>query len=235
MILGVAISLKIGTETYSEKPLFFPSPSAINIVIFAFYCWLSSGLDSYMIQIGGLISPMQFLLISVCHGFALVTVGYAWSFIFREALSAVKYFPLIYFFILFLFGLFLADQPLRQYGYRENKDDPTPGYIIGFLCTISLLSVGITYYPSVVQNSLTILGSFCILGFITCICSFFVTCLVGFSFIVFLDQGDNDPPRETTARRSGFYFIRVPGGPVVMEVNGRRIIELPRPLRFLFN
>lgn len=80
--------------------------------------------------------------------------------------------------------------------------------VLGILCSILLLSVGITFYPSVVQNSLTILGLFCVLGFLTCTCSFFVTCLVGFSFIVFLDQGDNDRPRETIASRSGLVFYK---------------------------
>ena len=112
--------------------------------------------------------------------------------------------------------------------------------VLGILCALLLLSVGITYYPSVVQNYLPILGSLCILELITCTYSFFVIYLVGFGFMVLFDTGDNIPPAERerigdrNARRRGINLIRVP---VVqsIEVNGRELIGLPRFMQHLFN
>jgi hypothetical protein len=63
--------------------------------------------------------------------------------------------------------------------------------ILGFSCSLLLFSIGITYYPSVVQNYLTVLGSYCVLGLATSTISFLVTCLVGFGFILLLDPDTN--------------------------------------------
>ena len=69
----------------------------MNGVVYLLYNKLYNKLDLETLEV--FVSPKDFLILTICHGFALITVGYAWSFTFDKPLSAVKYFPLIYFFI----------------------------------------------------------------------------------------------------------------------------------------
>ena len=75
--------------------------TCMNIIISGLYWWLQTQLEDS--QFNGLVtfvSPQGFLFMLLAHGFALINVGYAWSFLFDRALSAIKFFPLIYFFLL---------------------------------------------------------------------------------------------------------------------------------------
>jgi len=68
--------------------------------------------------------PGFFLSVSIPHGAALVALGYSYSFMFDKALSAIKYFPLVYFFVLFSIGGFFVyvihgDVPLSNNPHWE--------------------------------------------------------------------------------------------------------------------
>lgn len=52
--------------------------------------------------------PLSFSLCSIGHGLALITLGYAYSFMYSRALSAIRFFPIVYFFCLFLIGMYFA-------------------------------------------------------------------------------------------------------------------------------
>ena len=80
----------------------------INIAITGLYWILFSQLEGD--EYHQFIPPQNFLLITVCYGYSLITIGYAWSFLFDKALSAVKYFPLINFFVLNTISSLLISQ-----------------------------------------------------------------------------------------------------------------------------
>jgi len=97
------------------------------------YAWLYFDVDEGFRNL--FCSPSDFYLIAIPHGIALVTMGYAFSFMFDKALSAVKYFPLLYFFVLFSLGsffMFKLDGP-------EGLKIPVLVIISGIVCPSTLL------------------------------------------------------------------------------------------------
>ena len=115
----------------------FTAITIINLVVFGLYSWLYNDLDPLIADFVKIIHPSEFLMLSISHGFALVAVAYAWSFLFTEALSAVKYFPLIYFFILFLFGNYLVGKTMRENYESTGGSGIIPG-VLGVVCPSSL-------------------------------------------------------------------------------------------------
>jgi len=76
----------------------------MNLVFTGVFTWYYTHLtyqDSYM-------HPLDFLVISILHGFSIITIGYAYSFLFKSALSAVKFFPVLYFFGLYTLSAYLS-------------------------------------------------------------------------------------------------------------------------------
>ena len=118
--------------------------SLMNGIVYLLYSKLYNDLE--LETLGVFVSPADFLTLTICHGFALINVGYAWSFIFDQALSAVKYFPLIYFFIfntvanllITLVNTHLTSQQTRQVLIAViNILCPTSHYLQVFLQTTS--------------------------------------------------------------------------------------------------
>jgi len=105
--------------------------SLMNVAIFGFYAWFYSamGIDSSSFVL--IPSPIEFLLFLIPHGLAIVTIGYAFSFLFGSALSAVKYFPLLYF-----FGLFLPSLMVIANIASRGFETETLGYLILAACVI---------------------------------------------------------------------------------------------------
>ena len=85
--------------------------TCMNLIISGLYWWLQTQLaDSQFHGVVTFIGPRDFLFMLISHGFALINIGYAWSFLFDRALSAIKFFPLIYFFLLNTFSTILMGQ-----------------------------------------------------------------------------------------------------------------------------
>jgi ATP-binding cassette subfamily A (ABC1) protein 3 len=76
----------------------------INAVFFGIYAYFYSNLDYWHIDY--VMTPVELIILGIPHGLALVTIGYAYSFMYKSALSAVKFFPLFYFFVLFTASMF---------------------------------------------------------------------------------------------------------------------------------
>ena len=110
----------------------------INLVVFGLYAWFYNQIDQDIVPYLTFTKPADFLLLIVAHGLPLVTIGYAYSFLFDKALSAVKYFPLLFFFVLFTIGSYLTftfNKPETSAGIHN----PVLAGIAAFICPTSLL------------------------------------------------------------------------------------------------
>jgi len=98
--------------------------SVINLCMGALYYWFYSRIKHSVDDYLYFAKPDFFFKVSIPHGAALISLGYCYSFLFDKALSAIKYFPLIYFFILFSIGGFFVyeihgDVPLSDNPHWE--------------------------------------------------------------------------------------------------------------------
>lgn len=75
----------------------FIAITVMNLIVYGLYYWFYSNL-TFIGRMLSLPTPTEFIIFMIPHGLALVSIGYAYSFIFDKALSAVKLFPLLYFF-----------------------------------------------------------------------------------------------------------------------------------------
>jgi len=85
----------------------FIAMTIMNLIVYGLYYWFYSDL-TIVGKFLNFPTPTEFLIFMIPHGLAIITIGYAYNFLFDKALSAVKVFPLIYFFGLNTLCMFLA-------------------------------------------------------------------------------------------------------------------------------
>jgi len=102
----------------------------VNLIGFACYAYFYSNLDGIIQQMA--MKPYEFFLITIPFTFAAATCAYAYSFLFDKAISAIKFYPLFYYFILNTGGTLLKAL-LKQKG--EDTDwYPLIVYLSYFIC-----------------------------------------------------------------------------------------------------
>jgi len=106
----------------------FIAITLMNLIVYGLYYWFHSKL-TFVGRMLNMPTPTEFLIFMIPHGLALVAIGYAYSFIFDKALSAVKLFPLIYFFGLNTLALYAV----------ANVDNSLLVVIVSVICPSSLM------------------------------------------------------------------------------------------------
>ena len=81
--------------------------------------------------------PLMILMFMVVHGLALITMGYAYSFMYDKALSTIKFFPIFYF-CLFIFSMYI-NLP-TWFSFRSERITSQFALLFGcFLCPSTLV------------------------------------------------------------------------------------------------
>jgi len=119
----------------------FIAITIINLIVYGLYYWFYSKLTIFG-KILNMPTPTDFLIFMIPHGLALITIGYAYSFLFDKALSAVKIFPLIYFFGLNTLAMYAVSQVA---GASENGiSNPILAAATSIICPSSLMMLVFT-------------------------------------------------------------------------------------------
>jgi len=115
----------------------------INLVVAGLYAAMYYQFYIYDTEYLHITSPNPFtvLMFLVPHGLAIITIGYLFSFMFDKSLSAIKFFPMLYFFGLFLLSTYIvfamvAPQPGANPDFAQLQ---IATLIAGLFCPSTLL------------------------------------------------------------------------------------------------
>mmetsp|Transcript_2932 Transcript_2932/g.2512 ORF Transcript_2932/g.2512 Transcript_2932/m.2512 type:complete len:109 (+) Transcript_2932:2417-2743(+) len=73
------------------------------------------------------LEPTKVLVVGFANVYALVTCAYMWSFLYDKALSAIKFYPVFYFFLLYTMTNIMVGVAISQNannGNFKNVDSP---------------------------------------------------------------------------------------------------------------
>lgn len=139
----------LGTISFDMLALTF-----VNLVEFLCYLWFYNDLTGYLQSVA--IEPYKLLLVTIPFTFAAATCAYAYSFVFEKAMSAIKYYPLLYYFVLNMGGTILT--AILRKGHDDTDWYQALVYLTYFLCPSILYGSAMT--PTALSSNPSFVDSF---------------------------------------------------------------------------
>lgn len=130
--------------------------SIINLIQFICYFTLYQTASQDILQYFA--TPIEILIASIPFSFALITTAYMWSFIFSKSLSAVKYYPILYYLGLNVFTTIIVHSIAMK--MRITDDSPLAVFLFGItyaVCPTNIFTIIIS--PRLVLGNFSIFNT----------------------------------------------------------------------------